>query len=106
MSCKPTAQAQVQGDHCYIYIMLTLPCSLIGSTTNVKTRSKLLKYRCWETLGEDVGIPGCHGDMENPNLTEGDTLPNKVEINLNVLCALMLDRIGGEVDNTDIIAIN
>jgi hypothetical protein len=41
--------------------------------------------------------------MENPNLTEGDTLPNKVEINLNVLRALMLDRIGGEVDSTNIV---
>ena len=44
--------------------------------------------------------------MENSNMTEGDTLPNKVEINLNVLCALMLDRVGGEVDNTDVVAIN
>ena len=44
--------------------------------------------------------------MENPNLTEGDTLPNKVEINLNVLRALMLDRIGGEVDSTDVVSIN
>ena len=44
--------------------------------------------------------------MENPNLTEGDTLLNKVEINLNVLRALMLDHIGGEVDSTDVIAIN
>jgi hypothetical protein len=44
--------------------------------------------------------------MQNPNLTEGDTLPNKVEINLNVLHALMLDQIGGEVDNTDVVTIN
>ena len=75
--------------------MLTLPRSLIGSMANVKIGSKLLKYRCWETLGEDIGVLGCRGDMGNPNLTEGDTLPNKVEINLNVLRELMLDRIGG-----------
>ena len=86
--------------------MLTLPHSLIGSQANVKAGSKLLKYKCWETLGEDVGVLGCHGDMENPNLTEGNTLPNKVEINLNVLRALMLDRIGGEVDSIDVVAIN
>jgi hypothetical protein len=48
----------------YIYIMLTLPRNLIGSTANVKTGSKLLKYRCWETLGEDVGILGCRGCWE------------------------------------------
>ena len=39
-------------------------------------------------------------------MTEGDTLLNKVQINLNVLRALMLDRIGREVDSTDVIAIN
>jgi hypothetical protein len=44
--------------------------------------------------------------MQNPNLTEGDTLPNKVEINLNMLRAFMLDQIGGEVDNTDIVTIH
>jgi hypothetical protein len=44
--------------------------------------------------------------MENPNLTKGDTLLNKVEINLNMLRALMLDRIGGDVDGTDVVAIN
>ena len=99
------AGAQVQSDHCYIYIMLTLPCSLIRSTADIKTGSKLLKYRCWETLGENVDVLGCRG-MENPNLTEGDTLPNKVEINLNVLRALMLDRIGAEVDSTDVVTIN
>ena len=86
--------------------MLTLPRCLIGSTTNVTTVSKLLKYRCWETLGEDIDVLGCRGDMENSNMTEGDTLLNKVEINLNVLRALMLDRIGGEVDSTDVVAIN
>jgi hypothetical protein len=87
-------------------ISLTLPRSLIRSTTNVKTGSKLLKYRHWETLGENIYVLGCRGDMQNPNLTEGDTLPNKVEINLNVLHALMLDQIGGEVDNTDVVTIN
>jgi hypothetical protein len=29
--------------------------------------------------------------MKYPNVTEGDPLPNKMEINLNVLRALMLD---------------
>ena len=86
--------------------MLTLPRSLIGSTANVQTGSKLLKHGGGEALGEDVGVLGCRGDMGNPNLTEGDTLPNKAEINLNVLRELMLDRIGGEVDSTDVVVIN
>jgi hypothetical protein len=28
--------------------------------------------------------------MKNPNLAKGDSLPNKMEINLNMLRALML----------------
>jgi hypothetical protein len=44
--------------------------------------------------------------VQNPNLAKGDTLPNKVGINLNVLRTLMLDRIGGEVDSTDVVTIN
>jgi len=90
----------------YAKLSLTLPRSLIGSTTNVKTGSKLLKYRRWETLGEDVGVLGCCGDTQNLNLTQGATLPNKMDINLIMLRALMLDRIRGKVDNTDIVAIN
>ena len=42
--------------------------------------------------------------MQNTDLTECDTFANKVEIYLNVLHPLMLDRIGGEIDCTDIVA--
>jgi len=44
--------------------------------------------------------------MSNPNVTEGNLLSNKVEIDLNVLRPLMLYWIAGEIDSTDIIAID
>lgn len=75
--------------------MLTLPCCLIGSMANVQAGSKLLEHRCGEVLDEDLGVLGCCRDMENPNLTEGNVIPNKVEIDLNMFCAFMLNRIGG-----------
>ena len=62
----------------YAKLSLTLPRSLIRSTTNVKTGSKLLKYRRWETLGEDVGVLRCRGDMKNSNFSKGDAVTNKV----------------------------
>ena len=71
--------------------MLTLPRSRNGSTTNVQAGSKLLKHRGWETLGEDVGVLRYRCDMKNPNLAKGDSLLTKMEINLNMLRALMLD---------------
>jgi len=44
--------------------------------------------------------------MSNPNVTEGNLLSNKVEIDLNVLRPLMLHRIAGEIDSTDVVAID
>jgi len=86
--------------------MLTLPRSLIGSTANVQTGSKLLKHGGGEALGEDVGVLGCRRDMKDPYLAEGNPLPNKVEINLNVLRALMLDWVGGEVYGTNVVTVD
>jgi hypothetical protein len=44
--------------------------------------------------------------MEYTNLADGDLLTNKVEINLSVLCALVLYGVGGEVDGTDVVAVD
>jgi len=44
--------------------------------------------------------------MKNSNFSKGDSLPNKMEINLNMLRTLMLDWVGGEVDNTNVITID
>jgi hypothetical protein len=64
---------------------------LIVSSANVQVGSKLLEHRGGKILGKDVGVLGCRRNMTYPNVTEGDPLPNKMEINLNVLRALMLD---------------
>ena len=39
-------------------------------------------------------------------MTEGDPLPNKVEINLKMLRSLMLHRVAGEIHSTDIITVD
>jgi hypothetical protein len=54
-------------------------------------------------FGEDVGELGGRQDM---NISDGDTLANEVEINLNMLRALMLDGVGGEVDCADVVAVD
>jgi hypothetical protein len=51
-----------------------------------------------QPLGEDVGELQCGGDVENPNVTGGDPLADKVHVDFHVLHALMLHEIGGEVD--------
>jgi hypothetical protein len=44
--------------------------------------------------------------MENSNVTEGNLLSNKMEIDLNVLRPLMLHRIAGEIYSTDVVTID
>jgi hypothetical protein len=63
--------------------------------TDVEIEPKLLERRGGQPLGEDVS------ELENRNM-----LVNEVEINLNMLGALMLDKVGGEVDSIDVIAID
>jgi hypothetical protein len=57
-------------------------------------------------LGEDVGELQRGGDAENPNVTGGDTLADEVQVDLHMFRALMLHGIGGEVDRTDIFAVD
>ena len=42
--------------------------------------------------------------MKNPNLTERHLLTNKVDVDLDVLRAAMLNRVAGHIDSTDVIA--
>jgi hypothetical protein len=44
--------------------------------------------------------------MKDAHMTNDDLLSDKMQINLDVLCLLMVNRICGEVDNTNIITIH
>ena len=44
--------------------------------------------------------------MKNSSMTEGNFLSNKVEINLNMFCSLMLHWVAGEIYGTDVITID
>jgi hypothetical protein len=48
----------------------------------------------------------CGGDAENPNVTGSHTLADEVQIDLHMLCALVLYGIGGEVDGADVVAVD
>jgi hypothetical protein len=41
--------------------------------------------------------------MKNSNVTESNLLTNKVDVQLNVLCATMMNGVGGEVDSRDVV---
>jgi hypothetical protein len=44
--------------------------------------------------------------MKNSNIIDGDALAHEVKIDLDVLCALMLDGVGGEVHGTDVVVVD
>jgi hypothetical protein len=59
--------------------------------THTETRLKLQEHRRRQPLGEDVGELGGQRDVEDTNISDSDALTDdKVEINLNMLGALML----------------
>jgi hypothetical protein len=59
------------------------------ATTDVKTGLKLREHRGGQPLGED-----------------GNALVDKVKINLNMLGALVLNGVGGEVDDAYVVAVD
>ena len=44
--------------------------------------------------------------MKNADSTDGNTFPDEMEVDLHMFGALMLNRVGGEVDCADIVAID
>jgi hypothetical protein len=74
--------------------------------TDIETGAKLGKEWRRHTLGEDVVELRSHQDVQNVNFPNDDLVTDEVEINLNMLCALMLNWVGCQVDDTDIIATN
>jgi hypothetical protein len=44
--------------------------------------------------------------MEDADLTDGNLLSDKMKINLHMLGVLMLNRVGGEVHDADIVAVD
>jgi hypothetical protein len=43
--------------------------------------------------------------MEYTNVLDGNTLMNKVKINLNMLDVLILNGVGGEPDGADVVTV-
>jgi hypothetical protein len=90
----------------YTINTLTPPCSHNSATADVETGPKLIKHRGGETLREDVSKLRCRRDMEDVDLTNGYLLSDKMKINLNMLRALMLNGVAGELHGADVDAVD
>jgi hypothetical protein len=72
----------------------------------METGSKQREQQGGESLGEDASELGSHQDVEDTNVSASNMLTDEVEINLNMLCALMLDEVDREVDSADIVIVD
>jgi hypothetical protein len=61
------------------------------ATIDVETGPKLREHRGGQPLGEDVDKLRNRQNMEDTNVPDGNTLTDKVEINLNMFGALVLN---------------
>jgi hypothetical protein len=77
-----------------------------SAIADVETGSKLIEHRGGEALHEDAGELRCHRNMEYEDLTDGDSLSDKIKINLHMFDALMLNGVSGEVHGADIITVD
>ena len=76
------------------------------ATADVETGPKLAEHRGREALGEDIGELRRRWYVKNPNVSNGNPLPDEVEVDLNMLRALVLDGVGGELHSADVVAVN
>jgi hypothetical protein len=44
--------------------------------------------------------------VEDTNVPDGNTLTDKVKVNINMLGALVLNGVGGEVNGADVVAVD
>jgi hypothetical protein len=44
--------------------------------------------------------------VEDTNVSDGNVLTDEVEINFNMLGALVLDEVDGDVDGTDVVIVD
>jgi hypothetical protein len=44
--------------------------------------------------------------VQDLDITDGHTFPHKVEVDLGMLHALVLDGVGGQVDSADVVTID
>jgi hypothetical protein len=82
------------------------PHSHNSVTADVETVLKLIEHRGGESLHEDVGEMRYRRNMEYADLTDGDSLSDKMKINLYMFGMLMLNGVDGEVHGVDVITVD
>jgi hypothetical protein len=44
--------------------------------------------------------------VQDANITDGNAFPDEMEADLDMLCTLVLNGVGGEVDGADVVTVD
>jgi hypothetical protein len=77
-----------------------------GSGTNAQTGPKVREELYGETLGHDISELVSGGHMKDPDLSKRDLLADELNVELDVLRAPVVNRVGSHIDHADIVAID
>jgi hypothetical protein len=44
--------------------------------------------------------------VQDADITDGNAFPDEVEVDIDMLCALVLNGVGGEVNGADVVAVD
>jgi hypothetical protein len=76
------------------------------ATTNIETRLKIQKHRSGQTLREDVRELRGRRYVQDADITDGNAFTDEMEVDLDMLLTLVLNGVGGEVDDTDVVTVD
>jgi hypothetical protein len=86
--------------------LLTPPAVETLATASVETGPKFQKHQSGQTLRENIYELGGHQYVQDADITDVNAFPDEVEVDLDMLCALVLNRVGGEVDGAEVVAVD
>jgi hypothetical protein len=84
----------------------TLPTVKTLATLNVEIGQKNQKHRSGQIIREDVHELGGRRDVQDVDIIDDNAFLNEVDVDLKKLRMLVLNVVGGEVDDADIITID
>jgi len=85
---------------------VSLPRRRSRRLVDVQITAEIQEYCGRKTLRENISKLESGGNVQNTHITEGDALTDEVQINFNMFRTLMLNRVCGEINRTDIITID
>ena len=89
------------------YIHFLIPArSRSGRRTDAKTGPKLREELYREALGHDVSELMSGGNMKDPDLSKRHLLADEVNVDLDVFCAPVVNRVCRHVDGTHVVTID